>query len=90
MTQILKEGMQPPSSISMYPDGRMTAQGAADYLGLSSKTLASKRCLGTGPRFISRGRIYYFKTDLDEWLNEGGRHTSTAQLRRSKAQGEST
>jgi len=34
---------------------------------------------GSGPKFIKRGRIFYFKEDLDAWLNAAGRHTSTAQ-----------
>jgi hypothetical protein len=64
--------------IRLYPDGRMCAKDASDYVGLSDKTLAMMRCKGTGPRFIKRGRIFYFKTDLDEWLSKGSA-TSTAQ-----------
>lgn len=65
------------------PDGRMVAKSAAAYLGLSEKTLAIKRCQGTGPPFVKRGRIFYFRADLDEWLN-GGRARSTAEARRGK------
>lgn len=64
--------------IRLYPDGRMCAKDASDYVGLSDKTLAMMRCKGTGPRFIKRGRIFYFKIDLDEWLSKGAA-TSTAQ-----------
>lgn len=64
--------------IRLYPDGRMCAKDASDYVGLSEKTLAMMRCKGTGPRFIKRGRIFYFKADLDEWLDKGAA-TSTAQ-----------
>ena len=67
--------------IPMYPDGRMTPENTALYLGLTVKTLATMRCRGTGPKFIKRGRIFYFKTDLDAWLAEAGRVTSTAQAR---------
>lgn len=67
-------------SVHTYPDGRMTAREAARYCGLSEKTLAMKRCAGTGPRFVKRGRVFYFKHDLDEWLS-GGLATSTAQAR---------
>lgn len=35
---------------------------------------------GTGPKFIKRGRIFYFKEDLDSWLNANGRLTSTTQI----------
>lgn len=67
------------SGIRMFPDGRMDTESAALYLGRSPKTLAVMRCLGTGPSYIKRGRIFYFKEDLDAWLNEGGRIKSTAQ-----------
>lgn len=69
--------------ITILPDGRMDAKNAASYLGLSDKTLAMKRCSGTGPKFIKRGRIFYYKTDLDEWLERLGRVTSTTQARTS-------
>lgn len=68
-------------SMKIYPDGRMDTKNAALYLGLEEKTLAMKRSDGTGPRFIKRGRIFYFKEDLDAWINECKRATSTAQLR---------
>jgi hypothetical protein len=57
----------------------MDAKNTALYLGCAVKTLAMGRCNGTGPRFIKRGRIFYFKEDVDAWLNEGGRSTSTVQ-----------
>ena len=67
--------------VVIYPDGRMDGKNAAKYLGESQKTLAMKRCDGTGPRYIKKGRIFYFKEDLDAYLADGGRVTSTAQLR---------
>ena len=68
-------------SVRMYPDGRMNTKNASMYLGLEEKTLAMKRSDGTGPRFIKRGRIFYFKEDLDTWINECKRAKSTGQLR---------
>lgn len=68
-------------SVRMYPDGRMDTKNAALYLGLEEKTLAMKRSDGTGPSFIKRGRIFYFKEDLESWINECKRAKSTAQLR---------
>ena len=78
--------MQAPSKIEtvlvrMYPDGRMDTRNAALYLGFEEKTLAMKRSDGTGPSFIKRGRIFYFKEDLDAWISEVGKASSTAQLR---------
>ena len=65
--------------ITTYPDGRLDCRNAAIYLGLKEKTLAMMRCTGSGPKFIKRGRIFYYQGDLDTWLNARGRHTSTAQ-----------
>lgn len=62
----------------MLPDGRLDAKNAASYLGLSTKTLAMMRSAGTGPKYVKRGRIFYFRDDLDEWVR-GGRASSTAQ-----------
>jgi hypothetical protein len=68
-----------PNYIDFLPDGRMDSNNAARYLGLSRKTLAMKRCDGSGPKFVKRGRIFYYKADLDEWL-QAGRVGSTAEL----------
>lgn len=57
--------------IISYPDGRFDAENAAHYLGLSLKTLAMMRCEGRGPVYVKRGRIFYFKGALDNWLREG-------------------
>jgi hypothetical protein len=69
------------TNISIFPDGRMDAKNAASYVGLSVKTLAMMRSNGTSPKYIKRGRIFYYQDDLDFWLNEGGKCTSTAQQR---------
>ena len=71
--------MTTTETVATFPDGRMDVLNTARYTGLSPKTLAMKRCAGTGPRFIKRGRVFYFKADVDEWLNAQGRLTSTAQ-----------
>ena len=57
--------------VVVLPDGRLNTANAAIYTGFSEKTLAMMRCKGLGPKFIKRGRIFYFKTDLDEWIEEG-------------------
>lgn len=67
------------AAITLYPDGRMDTRNASLYTGLSEKTLAMMRCNGNGPKFIKRGRIFYFCDDVDAWLNGQGRHSSTAQ-----------
>ena len=66
--------------VTMLVDGRMDTQNAALYVGLSQKTLAMQRTKGTGPRFIKRGKIFYYKADLDAWLGSNSRKCSTTQL----------
>jgi hypothetical protein len=65
--------------VVMLPDSRMDTANAAKYLGLSQKTLAMMRTLGTGPEYIKRGRIFYFQEDLDSWIKEAGKRSSTSQ-----------
>jgi hypothetical protein len=67
--------------VIVFPDGRLDSENAAFYLGLSTKTLAMMRSAGTGPKFIKRGRIFYFLEDLQAWLMEQPRVSSTAQAR---------
>jgi hypothetical protein len=62
----------------------MDTPNASKYTGLTEKTMAMQRCSGTGPKFVKRGKIFYFKEDLDVWLNANGRHTSTAQAKRAE------
>ena len=76
---IIRSTKVAPIEIIMFPDGRLDTKNAAMYLGLKEKTLAMMRGSGTGPKFIKRGRVFYFKEDLDAWLNAEGRFISTAQ-----------
>lgn len=62
-----------------YPDGRLDTQNAAKYIGVSVKTLAQWRTQGKGPKFIKRGRVFYYRKDIDEWLTEDGLLQSTTQ-----------
>jgi hypothetical protein len=71
--------------VVVFPDGRLDTKNASAYLGLSEKTLAMMRCQGTGPRFIKRGRIFYYQEDLDAWLAQAKRVTSTAQIKHHMA-----
>ena len=58
-------------AVRILPDGRMDRKNAALYLGLSVKTLAMHKSRGTGPKWIKRGRVFYFREDLDRWLRNG-------------------
>jgi hypothetical protein len=65
----------------IFPDGRLETNNSARFLGLSAKTLAMMRSAGTGPKFVKRGRVFYFLEDLQAWLAEQPRVNSTAQAR---------
>jgi len=55
--------------VRVLPDGRMTRDDAARYLGHQSKTLAMWQLLGKGPRSIKvGGRVFYFRADLDAFI----------------------
>ena len=70
------------ANVVVLPDGRMDPKNASTYCGLSVKTLAMKRCNGTGPKFVKLGRIFYFREDLDAWLQRN-RVVCTAQAHQS-------
>ena len=70
-SQHMKEQPVKIKIVETLPDGRMTTKNAAAYLGLSEKTLAMMRSKRAGPEFVKRGRVFYFKSDLDHWINQG-------------------
>jgi hypothetical protein len=43
--------------------------------------IAIMRSSGTGPRFMKRGRVFYFLEDLQAWIAEQPRVQSSAQAR---------
>jgi hypothetical protein len=67
-----------------FPDGRLDTSNAARFLGLSLKTLAMMRSAGTGPKFVKRGRIFYYLDDLRDWVSAPPRVTTTAQARTAR------
>ena len=55
--------------VRVLPDGRMTREDAATYLGHKPKTLAMWQLQGRGPRSVLvGGRRFYFKADLDTFI----------------------
>lgn len=56
--------------VRVLPDGRMTRQDAATYLGLKPKTLAMWAMEGKGPKSVRvGGRCFYFKDALDAFIS---------------------
>ena len=55
--------------VRVLPDGRMTRENAAIYLGLKPKTLAMWELEKKGPSSLKvGGRRFYFKDDLDAFI----------------------
>ena len=79
--QIEMERVMERVKVVIYPDGRLDTDNAARFLGLSPKTLAIMRSIGNGPRFVKRGRVFYFLEDLQAWIGEQPRVRSSAQAR---------
>jgi hypothetical protein len=74
-----------PAGISkqpyIFPDGRMDTQNAALYLGYSKGYLHNLRVTGEGPNFAKiRGKVFYRKEDLDEWVGAFGTSRSTRHI----------
>ena len=58
--------------VRILPDGRMTREDAAHYLGLKPKTLAMWEMQGKGPPSVKvGGRRFYFKNALDTFIGGG-------------------
>jgi excisionase family DNA binding protein len=53
---------------------------AANYVGLGKSTLDKARLNGNGPRYVKLGRrVLYDSTDLDTWLNQHRRSSTSDQ-----------
>lgn len=49
-------------------DERMSPAAAAAYLGVSAHTLKNWRSSRAGPAFYSMGRVFYWRRDLDAFV----------------------
>jgi hypothetical protein len=55
--------------VRVLPEGRMTREDAAKYLGRAPKTLAMWALQGKGPRFVKvAGRVFYYRRELDQFI----------------------
>ncbi len=55
--------------VRVLPDGRMTREHAARYLGIKPKTLAMWDLEGKGPQSVKvGGRRFYFRDVLDRFI----------------------
>lgn len=62
-------------------NGCLATEAAARYCAVSKALLEKLRCVGGGPVFcrvgLGRGRIVYIVSDLDAWLNERRRRSTS-------------
>jgi hypothetical protein len=55
--------------VKMLPDGRMTRNNAARYIGNSPKTLAMWQLQNKGPKSVKvGGRVFYYRAELDRFI----------------------
>ena len=72
-----------PDPVAGLPPRFLRTPEAADFLGLSSRTLEKHRTYGTGPAYRKLGgRVVYALDDLKAWADRGA-VTSTSDPRGS-------
>jgi hypothetical protein len=65
----MKDGAVEQVRVRVLPDGRMSRDNAARYLGTQPKTLAQWQLHGKGPRSVKvGGRCFYYQTELDRFI----------------------
>lgn len=63
------------------PPRLLRTDEAAEWLGLSGRTLEKHRCSGTGPSYRKLGgRVVYLVEDLCAWV-DAGKRSSTSRAR---------
>jgi len=66
--------------VFVHPDGRMDRKNSAIYLGCAAKTMADWAVKGIGPAYVLvGGRVFYFQSDLDDWINSKGKSASSSR-----------
>lgn len=66
--------------MNLHIPSNLSAEQAANFLGLAKSTLSKMRLSGGGPAFIKMGRrVAYRPEDLEKWINEN-RRKSTSDL----------
>jgi len=58
-------------SVVLLEDGRFqNDKDVARYIGCSPATLRTWRVQGRGPKYVKRGRVWYWREHVDEWLRD--------------------
>lgn len=70
----------PRAEIPTDPQALLDVAQAANYVRRAGQTLAKLRCIGGGPVFYKIGKnVYYKSADLDEWLANRRRRSTSEQ-----------
>lgn len=65
-------------ALTITPHRLLRTNEAADWLGLSGRTLEKHRTFGTGPAYRKiGGRVVYAISDLQAWADRGARTSTT-------------
>lgn len=65
-------------ALNVTPHRLLRTSEAADWLGLSGRTLEKHRTFGTGPAYRKiGGRVVYAIDDLQAWADRGARTSTT-------------
>ena len=65
-------------ALNVTPHRLLRTNEAADWLGLSGRTLEKHRTFGTGPAYRKiGGRVVYAINDLQAWADRGARTSTT-------------
>ncbi len=65
-------------ALTVTPHRLLRTNEAADWLGLSGRTLEKHRTFGTGPAYRKiGGRVVYAIVDLQAWADRGTRTSTT-------------
>jgi predicted DNA-binding transcriptional regulator AlpA len=65
-------------AVSVTPHRFLRTNEAAQWLGLSGRTLEKHRTFGTGPAYRKiGGRVVYALSDLQAWADRGARTSTT-------------
>ena len=74
--KVLSEQSRPDSDGT---DQLLSITQASNFIGLKVPTLYSKASLGTIPCNKQAGRLYFLKSELTKWIQEGRRKTLSEQ-----------
>ena len=71
-------------TLTATPHRLLRTNEAADWLGLSGRTLEKHRTFGTGPAYRKiGGRVVYAMDDLQAWAEQGARTSTTERTEQS-------